>query len=502
VARNQRLYPLALLACAAFLPACGDSTPGANETDPTEATGPTEGTDQSSGTEGTSADQTSTADETGVDMGLCSGDPLDLERPEHWTRESHCKGEPADYDRLFDDDAVQRIDITIAAADADAMDDDLSEMLGPFGGGGMMPPPMSDEDPIYVPVRIDYEGQVWEQVGMRYKGNSSLRFSWQQGVPKLSFRLNFDKFADNIAETNDQRFWGFRKMTFASSYMDPSFLRDKISAEIFRDAGVPAAHSSFIELWVDRGEGPTYWGVYVMIEDVSDELIQTQYNEGGNLYKPEGMGADFTTFNADAFPKKTNEEAGDWSDVQGAISALHADPSDAAAWREGLEEAFDVPTFLRWLAVNQTLHNWDTYGVAPHNYYIYADPDDGGRLTWIPWDLNLTFYPGTAGHMALSVLLDEVGDNWPLIRLLLDDPVYGQLYLDELDRTVHEVLDPAALEAKLNAYHDMLDPYVQAEEAPYTQLMNYGEFADSLYDAPYALVPYLSERIAVVESVL
>jgi hypothetical protein len=343
---------------------------------------------------------------------LCADDPPELERPEHWTRASHCKGEPADYPRLFDDTKVQRIDIRIDAADAAAAYDDLTALLGPFGGDMTMGPPASlDQDPIYVPVQIEYDGQVWDDVGMRYKGNSSLRFSWQQGVPKLSFRLHFDNFADDTPELVNQRFWGFRKLTFSSSYKDPSFLRDKLAAELFRAAGVPAAESSFIELWVDQGEGATYWGVYIMIEDVSDEMIQTQYTGGGNLYKPEGPGADWTAFNEQAFIKKTNEDLADWSDVEAAIAALHADRSDPVAWREGLEAVFDVPTFVRWLAINQTLQNWDTYGVAWHNYYVYADPDDGGRLTWIPWDLNLVLSPGSGAHTPLSVLLDEVDDS-------------------------------------------------------------------------------------------
>jgi hypothetical protein len=443
---------------------------------------------------------TETDGETGDPVeGLCQNDAPGLQRPENWTRESHCKGEPADYERLFVADAVQRLDITISAADAQAMQDDLAQMFGPFGAGGM-PMSNSEEDPIYVPVRMEYDGLLWEDVGMRYKGNSSLKFSWASGVPKLSFRLNFDKYADDTSETENMRFWGFREMTFASSYKDPSFLRDRISAEIFRDAGVPAAHSSYIELWVDQGAGPVYWGVYVMIEDVSDELIQTQYDEGGNLYKPEGPGATWSDFDAESFVKKTNEDAGDWSDVEAAIDALHADRSDPASWRAGLEAVFDVPMFLRWLSINQTLHNWDTYGVAPHNYYVYANPQTG-LLTWIPWDLNLTFFPGTA-KSPLSVMCDEAGDDWPLIRFLLDDEVYRANYITELDRTVHEVIDPADFEARVSAYHQLLEPYVEAEEAPYTQLDSYQEFADSLYDGQNALVPYLAGRIAAVEAEL
>jgi hypothetical protein len=63
-------------------------------------------------------------------------------------------------------------------------------------------------------------------------------------------------------------------------------------------------------------------------------------------------------------------------------------------------------------------------------------------------------------------------------------------------------VDLGALESKINAYHALLDPYVQAEQAPYTQLLNYQAFADSVYAGQYALVPYLADRVATVEAAL
>jgi hypothetical protein len=460
-------------------------------------------------TEGGTAAGSETGDEdplpdTGEGSGLCAEDPTSLVRPEHWTRASHCKYEDANYELLFPDDEVQRLDIIMSPEDAQAMYDDLEQMLGPFGGGNQQPPgPSENEDPIYIPTTVRFGEHTWTEVGMRYKGNSSLKFAWSDGILKLSFRLHFDNFADETPELEDQRFWGFRKMTFASAYKDPSYLRDKVAAEVFRDFGVPAARSSYVELWVDQGEGPAYWGVYVMIEDPSDELVQTQFSEGGNLYKPEGPGADWTYFDQAGFVKKTNEDSSDWSDVEAAIEALHADPSDDAAWRAQLDSTFDVEHFLRFLAVNQTLQNWDTYGVAPHNYYVYADPDDGHRLTWIPWDLNLTFFEGSGGHTALSILLEEVnGASWPLIRFVLDDPVYGPAYLAILGELYDTAFDVNAIENRMIAYHDLVAPYVADEVAPYTHLVNDQEFADSLYELPTAIIPKLHERRDALEAAI
>ena len=148
--------------------------------------------------------------------------------------------------------------------------------------------------------------------------------------------------------------------------------------------------------------------------------------------------------------------------------------------------------FVRWLALNQAMVNWDTYGWAPHNYYLYADPSDGGRFTWIPWDLNEALMDrsadGAAGPWtgADSVLLDEIGSDWPLIRYLLDDPVYGPLYRDELAAALDGPFALDSVTAKARQYHDLIAPYVtgdDGEQYPYSFLSSASDFDDSLTGA-------------------
>ena len=45
----------------------------------------------------------------------------------------------------------------------------------PGGGGGGMD---MEENPIYRPCTLNFEGKIWYHVGIRFKGNSSLRSSW------------------------------------------------------------------------------------------------------------------------------------------------------------------------------------------------------------------------------------------------------------------------------------------------------------------------------------
>jgi spore coat protein H len=445
----------------------------------------------------------SSEEESGDQPIRCASDAEELVRPAGWGTGSHCNGVEPDYDRLFDDTVVHRFDIEIDSALYEATMDNLADILA---GGG---PGSADglEDPMWVPVTIRFDDLTWEQVGMRYKGNSSLRSAWQSGIRKLAIRLNFEMYEDANPDLLNQRFFGFQKMTFSNGFKDDSLIRDKVAADIFRAGGVPAARSAFARIFVDYGEGPVYFGLYTMIEDPSDKMLDAQFDDGdGNLYKPEGdAGARWQSFVETDFDKKTNIDDADFSDVVAAIAALNS-AGDAASWRAGLEATFDVAAFLRCLAVNQVMVNWDSYGFMPHNYYVYGDPSIGGRLTWFPWDLNEAMLLRNVGGVdSASVMLDEIGSEWPLIRKLLDDAEYRAIYVTELEAALDGGFSVDEVHARMDAAHELIADYVvgsEGEAAPYTFLGSDADFDSSLSGGSNALKPHVEERHAAVSSVL
>lgn len=429
----------------------------------------------------------------------CEGDDEAIVRPDGWRVASHCQGQDPNYDLLFDDTVVHRIDIEMASEDYEAALDELADILS--GGGAS-----ATTEPMWVPVTVRYDGDAWTKVGMRYKGNSSLRSSYQTGGRKLPFRLSFDKYEDDAPELDNQRFHGFKKMTFSSGFKDASLMRDKVGADVFRAAGVPAAFGSFAEVHVDFGDGPVYFGLYTMIEDPSNKMLDTQFDDdSGNLYKPDGPGATLATFVEASMEKKTNEEEADFSDVQQLITVLNGDRSDAAAWRAELESVIDVQGFLTLLAVNQTIVNWDSYGWMTHNYYMYADPSDGGRLVWFPWDLNESLLireggggpggpgGGGPGGNSDSVLLEETTDDWPMIAYLLDDATYVQTYRAELESVLLGAFEATALEEKVLGYHALIADSVAAESSPYTNLTSASAFEQSVSGSG-GLIDHIGDR--------
>jgi spore coat protein H len=104
-------------------------------------------------------------------------------------------------------------------------------------------------------------------------------------------------------------------------------MREALANEIFRDRGVAAPRVAFYRIVVNTGTRDESWGLYTLVEDPADPaMLASQFGgASGNLYKPDGPGADWTTFDREGFEKKTNKATADFSDIQAAIEALHAD---------------------------------------------------------------------------------------------------------------------------------------------------------------------------------
>ena len=310
-----------------------------------------------------------------------------------------------------------------------------------------------------------------------------------------------DRFEDEIPEINNQRFYGFKEFSLSNGYDDESLIREKVATEIFRDFGVAAPQTAFYRVYIDYGDGPIYFGLYTMIEIVDDTMIENQFAEDdGNLYKPEGTGASFAknTFNSSYFEKKSNEET-DWSDVESLYNVLHSSlrTSDHEAWRTSLEKILNVDNFLKWLAVNTTIQNWDTYGRMTHNYYLYNDPKDN-RFTWIPWDNNEAFQSGKQGG-ALSISCSEVSSSWPLIRYILDEEVYTQKYKIYLGQIITSAFEPSKMISKYQNHSNLIREYAvgsSGEQKGYTFLESVGDFDSAIS----YLMSHVSSRQSVVQN--
>lgn len=446
----------------------------------------------------------------------------EVTRSEDWSAETHGDDADPNYDVVFNEAEVGRIDLTIASSDWEAMltDENIVAAYGAFGGdsvstlapppgggmtpaGGMVGVEELTENPIWVPCTFTFHGMEWTYVGVRYKGNSSLRDTWTSGIYKLPFRFDFDEFEDTYPATDDQRFYGFKKLSLSSGYKDDSLIREKVTADIFRTLGVPAPRTAFYRLFIDYGEGSQYFGLYTMVEIPDDPMLDAQFvTSDGNLYKPDGTTASFGAGapSEEDFDKKTNEDEADYTDVNALYTAINDTSSDDDTKKSNVESVFDVDGFLNWLAVNTVVQNWDTYGNMTHNYYLY---NDDGLLKWIPWDNNEALKDtDAAAQSPLSLdLPSESLSSWPLISQLLADSEYLSQYQSYVQATVDDYFNASTMQAVYAAAYALIYDYVvgaDGEQEGYTLLDSDDDFIDSLN----YLNSHVEKRVSAVESYL
>jgi hypothetical protein len=389
-----------------------------------------------------------------------------------------CAARP-DYATVFPQRAIVEAELHITPARWKTMTDDLKAMMGnrphgpppgfpagppsegfagppPEGFAGFPPGPPPDEmlalhdrNPVYVEADLRLGETRVRRIGVRFKGNSTLMRSYEPGSAKLPYRIEADKFVE-------QRLHGFESLSLANNLGDRSLLRARVANETFAAFGVPTAASTMVHLVLDRGAGREDLGLYTASE-LPDDAAFLQRELGtanGVLYKPEGRGARWHTFDAASLGAKGAKP--DMKPARRLFDALHADRTDAAAWRARLEQAFDVERFLRWLVIDTLIAEWDSYGRMAHNYYLFAPR--GGRLTWIHWDHNEAFGSGPPSARTRSIGQETITDEWPLIRRLLDDPIYAQRYRALVAEAIETAASPAAIEARFRSGLAIITP--------------------------------------------
>ncbi|MFI3303937.1 MAG: CotH kinase family protein [Rikenellaceae bacterium] len=405
-------------------------------------------------------------------------DTIDLTKFPNWTTETHSNAVDPDMEEVFfegQEVGVKRIDLTISSSNWSSMWSDLSSNLSRNTMGGD-----SDLDftPIWVPCTVEYDGREWYQVGVRFKGNSSLQQTYSSGSTKLSMKLDFDQYEDSSGLKN-QRFYGFKQLNLNNNYEDLSFMREKVVSDLLREFSIPAAHTSFCELYVND----SYHGLYTIVEEVDDTVIKTQYSSGGNCYKPEDDAGSFKsgTYDTDEFYLKTNTSTPNYSDVRALYDALHSSSrtSNETSWKSDLESTFDVDHFLKWLAANTAIQNWDVYGNKAHNYYLYNNPDTN-KLTWIPWDHNEALQSATGNYITFDP--DEysnsryTGTSWPLLYYLMQVDDYEDIFYDYLEDFINNYFEPTKMQALYEDYESLIQSYAYAETKSNSFLSSNAQF--------------------------
>jgi len=359
----------------------------------------------------------------------------------------HPASSSVDYWTVFDDTRVHRVEIRLSQENWDLMWQDI-------------------EAKVEVPADIVIFGELYENVGFRMRGQFSMRMSGE----KKPWKVNTDAYVDG------QEIYNLHMLVFINNLGDQSLIREKLAYEMMRFAGAPASHVAFIEFWIDiidDEEAPEYYGVYTMVERVDRKFLANRFgqeNVDGALYKASHAqrgpmdlayyGDDISSYpptNGEyAYGLMSDPQDHDYGDLLELIKIIdgteYATGDDFAA---ALEAVFNVDSFLRYMAVNTSLGNWDSYPQTGNNYYLYHNPGTD-LFEWIPWDLAW----GSINFPLFERSEPTVSEFAPLHEMVFQVPRYRIIYAAYLDLLVREFFNGPNIQVMAEQYHDMIAAYI------------------------------------------
>ena len=352
--------------------------------------------------------------------------------------------------RLFDDSYVHTLDIRIGDWDA-------------FLAAA------TEEN--YTECDVEIDGEVFSSVGLRAKGNNSLRLVNEYGLERYSLKIEFDHFQDG------NTYYGLDKLSLDSSYQDNSYMKNYLAYDMMDYMGVPSPLCSYV--WVTvNGED---WGLFLAVEEPEEAFARRNYGaDHGKLYKPDYRSLEAE--NRDVALQYTTEDPADYDNIF-RNAKFESNAEDQArligalkTLSEGtdLESAVNADEVLRYFAVQVFVVNLDSYlGRTGHNYFLY---EEDGIISMLPWDYNLAFATYSLGmpdpvndaELYVNYPIDtpasgEIMTNRPLYHNLMKNDEYFAKYHAYFDQFIREYFESGYFVKKTAETVKMISPYVKKD---------------------------------------
>ena len=327
---------------------------------------------------------------------------------------------------------------------------------------------------VEVPADLVVDGKVYPSVGVRFRGNSSYFGLGESAKKSLNISIDY--------EDQGQRLYGYKTLELLNGHADPSFMRAVLFSHISRHY-IAAPKANFVKLVVN-GEN---WGVYISIQQFNKDFLRDQFGtrSGVRWKAPVGFGGSRGL--AWSGPDKANYEDAYQLKTSGDEEALDRlirmceilNTTPVVDLEDKLSAVLDIDEALWFLALENVFTDNDGYISRGSDYALYEDPD--GQFHLIPHDSNETFrFAGGGGPNSfgdqpmLDPLMHADSDERPLIQKLMAVPHLRERYLAHIRTITNEWLDWKTIGPIVDAYQELLDAEVQADDK---KLYSYEAFA-------------------------
>lgn len=318
---------------------------------------------------------------------------------------------------------------------------------------------------------LDFEGKVFHDVGVRFKGNGTFLNSVRNptagpvsGTEKVPYKVHLNEFVKGQKLGTK-----ITTLDFRNNITDASWMNEVLGYRLYRDAGVPAPRTTYARLYltIPGKFDNRLVGLYSISEDVGTPFLEERFGNGkGVLLKP----YDRDTF---TFFKYRGEN---WADyVQSLDPKSPPVPADRkrvmdfcllvskasdAELAQRLGSFLDLDEVARFMAVTVWLSDGDSMMDNGQNFYAYLDPKTQ-RLSFIPWDLDHAFgqFPQMLNQKQREnrPILPPWYRSNPFLERIFKVPAFRDLYLARLREFSGTLFDPNRLAAQV----DELAPYIR-----------------------------------------
>jgi len=388
---------------------------------------------------------------------------------------------------------------------------------------------------------VDYNGHHFDNIGIRTKGNLSLRSVVQMSdSDRYSFKLSFDEYVNQTLE-------GIQKINLNNNYSDATYMREFLTYELSEQMGLPTPKHSYVNVYIN-GE---LWGFYLAVEQIGDAYLERNFgNAYGALYKGQmtGSGSDLTWLGDDlsAYTGLVQKSKSSNDDI--LINML-----DELNNGSDYEKYINVPDALGYIALNTLTNNMDSYiGANKQNYYLY---ENNGVFSILPWDYNMAFdgmgggfgrgansgagadgaggatggaaggdaaggaggaasagadaqggaaapggaAPGGVGPSRSNLLIDEptqgaVADR-PLVAKLLAVEEYKAQYHDILQSAIDNFLENEKFSVRVTELSAMISPYVKADPTAFYSYEEYEQAVPQLISTNASQIENIQQQL-------
>ncbi|WP_084294951.1 CotH kinase family protein [Rhodococcus sp. p52] len=290
---------------------------------------------------------------------------------------------------LFDTSATHELSLEIGDAEYD-------DMISAYEKDG-------DKEWVVADVVID--GTRIDDVGVRLKGNSTLRglqgegFDQAQGPPgmegtvqvdpedptSLPLLIRFDEYVDGRA---------YQGMTELSVRPGSPVINEAMALSLTAETDQPTQRYAYTMYSVNDSATATR----LVLEHPDEQYANSLFDSPGYLYKADAssrfeyVGDDQSDY-ADQFEEINAADSGT---LQPIISFLKwMDSADDAEFDAHLADWVDVESFARYVATQNLLVNFDDMAGPGQNYYLWYDLDTK-KLSVVSWDLNMAMQGDTS----------------------------------------------------------------------------------------------------------